>query len=134
MPTVTRLVTLTDVQPAADGATASVSARLEAELADGRRMVLLDDRGWSTSLRGAGADDPDPWAYTSAEEIAETARVVVGPDEPYGDRTRADMEEGHWHTLAETLRGQGVAVSASELAQLPHDVVVSDALAARLRP
>ena len=42
------------------------------------------------------------------------------------------METGHWNTLAANLRAQGVVVDARELRQLPHDVVLSDRLLARL--
>jgi hypothetical protein len=111
----------------------SVSARLDAVLEDGRRLLLLDDRGWTEALRGAGADRIDDlWAVTSERDIVETARVVVGPDEAFGARSRDDMESDHWNALAETLRVHGVVVDAGELRQLPHDVVLSDRLRARL--
>ncbi len=53
----------------------SISALLELELASGRRVVLLDDRGWSSSTSGS----TDVWASTSLESITATARMVVGP-------------------------------------------------------
>jgi len=110
-----------------------VSARHEAVLEDGRRVVLLDDRGWSEELRGAGANEvADIWALSSEQEIAETARTVVGPDEPFGGLTRDDMEIGHWKTLAEKLHAHGVVVGAGELKRLPHEVALSEALLARL--
>ena len=78
-------------------------------------------------MGGAGANEvADIWATLSEHEIVETARVVVGPDEPFGDRSQDDMETGHWNALAETLRAHGVAVAGSELRQLPHEVVLSD--------
>jgi hypothetical protein len=128
MPDVIRIVTLADIQEHPDARTISVSARQEAVLDDGRRLLLLDDRGWSSSLGGAGADELDIWAGMSEHEIAETTRVVVGPDEPFGGRSQADMETDHWDALAEKLRAHGVAVDASELMELPHDVVLSDRL------
>ena len=103
----------------------SVSARHEAELVDGRRVLLLDDRGWSET-----ANVPDIWAVTSVEHIEETARIVVGPDEPYDGRSQEDMEAAHWAYLAEILRQQGVAVDAQELKRLPHDVMLSERLLA----
>ena len=75
-----RLVTFVDVD-SADLRRISVSALHEAELADGRRLLLLDDRGWSES------GPLDIWATTSVEDIVFTARTVVGPDEPFGGRT-----------------------------------------------
>lgn len=96
-------------------------------------MLLLDDRGWAEELRGAGANGIDDlWAITPEHHIVETARMVVGADEPYGGRSQDDMETDHWNALAETLRVHGVVVDAGELRHLPHDVVLSDRLRARL--
>jgi hypothetical protein len=132
MPRVVRIVTLADVREDADPHGISVSTRQEAVLEDGRRLLLLDDRGWSSTLGGAGASEVDVWALTSEHEIAETTRMVVGPDEPFGGRSQADMEADHWNALADKLRAQGVTVDGSELMQLPHDVVLSNQLLARL--
>ena len=111
----------------------AVSARHEAVLEDGNRLLLLDDRGWTEELRGAGADGiEDFWAVTPERDIVETARAVVGPDEPFGGRTQNDMETDHWNALAEILRAQGVAVDAGELRQLPHEVELSDRLRTHL--
>lgn len=104
----------------------SLSARHEAVLVDGRRVLLLDDRGWSASGR------PNIWAVTSVEDIEETARVVVGPDEPFDGRSQEDMERDHWAYLTGVLRQQGVLVDASTLTRLPHDVVLSERLLARI--
>jgi hypothetical protein len=102
-------------------------------LDDGSRLLLLDDSGWTQELRGAGADAIDDlWALTSERDIVETARTVVGPDEPFGGRNRDDMETDHWNALAEILRAQSVVADAGDLRQLPHDVELSDRLRARL--
>jgi hypothetical protein len=131
---VVRLVTRADVREDVDPRRISVSARHEAVLEDGSRLLLLDDRGWTEELRGAGANEIDDlWALTVERDIVETARVVVGPDEPFGGRPQDDMETDHWNTLAENLRDHGVVVvDADELRRLPHDVVLSDRLRARL--
>jgi hypothetical protein len=76
---VTRLLTRVDVA-GPDARTVAVTARLDAVLADGRRVVLLDDRGWS----GSGG-----WAHETAAEIERTARFVVGPDEPFEGHSQA---------------------------------------------
>ena len=132
-PHVVRLETTADVRGDGHDRRISISARHEAVLDDGRRVLLLDDRGWAEELRGPGADDvPDIWAGASADDIAKTARDVVGPDEPFGDRSYEDMAVGHWATLAERIRAQGVSADADELRALPHDVVLSDRLLARL--
>jgi hypothetical protein len=134
MPSVSRLVTVADLRESADPREISVAARHEAVLADGRRVILLDDRGWTSALRGAGVDeDTDAWRLESETDITETARLVVGPDEPFSGRTQADMDRDHWSGLAEKLRADGVMVAADELRALPHDVVLSERLWARLR-
>ena len=127
--TVARLVTLLDLD--AEGAAArsmSVSARHEAVLADGRRIVLLDGRGWTT-----WPSVPGDASVPSIEEIEETARTVVGPDEPFGGRSQTDMEDDHWAALADVLRQEGVGADARELRLLPHDVVLSERLRAQTR-
>src|SRR5947208_7806627 len=103
MAAVARLVTLVDVRDEVAGARQmSVSARHEAVLADGGRVLLLDDRGWSSSALRASSvgevpdsdswrDQPDIWAVMSVEDIEETARVVVGPDEPPDGCSQEEM-------------------------------------------
>jgi len=66
------------------------------------------------------------------EDIEETARVVVGPDEPPEGYSQEEAEADHWAHLADVLRQQGVVVDALELKQLPHDVVLSERLLARI--
>ena len=119
---VTRLVTFVDVDDQADDRI-SVSARQEIELAAGSRVLLLNDRGWSSS---AG------WVARSVQDIQETTRMVVGPDGPFGDRSQEDMEADHWASLQQIAQRQGVVTDAAELRQLPHDVVLSPRLLARL--
>ena len=127
MPPVTRLLTSVEVDDdVADDHRLSVSARLEAVLADGRHLLLLDDRGWSTS------GPPGVWAATTVAEVVATARVVVGPDEAFDDRTAAEMAEDHWGRLAHDLRRQGVDVDPATLAAVPHDVVLGERLRTRL--
>jgi hypothetical protein len=130
MASVTRLVTYAELDDAGTGARElSVSARLDAQLANGRRLVLLGDRGWSSWLHGGGAEIR---AWISAEEIETDARMVVGPDEPGEGETHEQMEAGHWEFLAGVLRRQGVDADALELARLPHDVVLGEHLRAWL--
>jgi hypothetical protein len=133
MPQVTRLVTVADLGDSAGDRRIAVSARVEAVLDDGRRLVLLDGRGWSAELRGAGASEVDDiWTSATEAEIVRTADFVVGPDEPFGGRSQDDTERDHWNALAETLREQGVPMDGAELRRLPHDVELSDLLRARL--
>ncbi len=104
----------------------SLSALHLAVLQDGRRLILLDDRGWSAH------GPPDIWRRTSTEEVEETARMVVGPDEPFGSHSQADMKTDHWTDLAGILRQQGVLIGAEELSRLPHDVKLTERLRLRL--
>jgi hypothetical protein len=146
MTAVARLVTFVDVDDGAgDARQMSVSARHDAVLTDGRRVLLLADRGWSSlsSLSAAWKgdvsdldswreDQPDIWATTSIEDIEETARAVVGPDEPFDGRSQEDVEAGHWTYLSEVLRQHGVVVDPLDLKRLPHEVVLSKRLLARV--
>ncbi len=135
---VVRLVTYADIGDDVDPLVMSVSLRQDAVLADGRRLVLLDDRGWSSKLCISPDDDasdggiPDVWSTTSVAELAADALTVVGPDEPYDGRSLADMEQAHWRLLAANLHRQGVDVDGPELRGLPHEVVLSDRLVARI--
>jgi hypothetical protein len=137
MGSVSRLITLVDLDHE-NPRQVSLSARHEAVLADGRRALLLDDRGWSFSTLRASVGDSSPpvhednWALTSVEEIETTARDVVGPDEPAEGRSQEDAERDHWAYLAGKLSEQGVVVDPLELQTLPHDVVLSERLLSRI--
>ena len=127
MASVVRLVTSIDANDdVPNDRMISVSARHEAELDDGRRVLLLDDRGWTES-GPAGI-----WATTSVEDMEFTARTVVGPDEPFGGHTYQSMAAGHWATLAGTLAQEGIVADAAQLERLRHDVVLSERLLDRL--
>jgi hypothetical protein len=144
MSAVTRLVTFVDLADGVgDTRQTAFSARHEAVLLDGRRVLLLDDRGWTWSSLiavQAGASDrdstreqqPDIWATTSVEDIEQTARMVVGPDEPTDGYSQQDAEQGHWAYLSDVLGQHGVVVDALDLRRLPHDVVLSERLLARV--
>jgi hypothetical protein len=102
----------------------SVRARLDAVLDDGTRVTLLDDRGWA----GGRIED---W---SIAEIEQTARTVVGPDEPLLSRgeTAAQMSDRHQQALRRTLSEAGFDVVEFEFDALPHDVVFGARLSRRL--
>jgi hypothetical protein len=104
----------------------SMSARHEAVLTDGSRVLLLDDRGWTSGLHSYGDGDgelPDMWSLQSAEGIEQDARHVVGPDESVDE---------HWVYLAGILERQGVGADPGELSRLPHDVVLGERVLGRL--
>ena len=69
---------------------------------------------------------------TAAEDIEATARAVAGPEEPPDGVSREAAEADHWAWMAEVLPRQGVAVDAPTLVHLPHDVVLSEPLRARV--
>lgn len=132
MAAATRLVTHTTLDTA--GTTRhrlSVAARLVARIDDGRTVVLLDDRGWAESLITSRTDQ-DVAAWTTVEDVEETARTVVGPDEPYDGETPEQAAAGHWDALARILTRHGVPATGPELAALPHDVVLDPRLRALL--
>lgn len=120
MITATRLVSCAEinVQPS-HPEEVSIAVRHELELADGRRVPLLNDRGWASTRT---------WAELTLEYIQRNARKVVGPDEPPPGRSREYMATSHWAYLQRIAEQQGVFIDASELRQLPHDVVLSDRL------
>ena len=125
---VTRLVTRVEVDDSiADPRRLSATASHEAVLSNGDQVLLLDDRGWSIS------GPPGIWTTTTPGEIADTARAVVGPDEPFAGYSQEDMEASHWNALATVLRRQGINVEGPALRELPHDVVLGKQLLARLR-
>lgn len=104
----------------------SISALHELELADGRRVTLLDDRGWAVS------GPSNIWSHTSVQDLTDTARVVVGPDEPLDGHSYEEATASHWASLADTAQAQGVSIEAGELATLPHDVEVNAEIQARV--
>jgi hypothetical protein len=130
---VTRLVTLVDLR-VADARRLSLLALHEAELSDGRRVVLLDDRGWTWSAvmtvlpDGTQEESDGISAATSVAEIAKTARMVVGPDEPSSGHSKEDADSAHWAHLAAVLRQHGVVVDPSKLKGLRHDVILTERL------
>ncbi|WP_433461976.1 hypothetical protein [Spirillospora sp. CA-128828] len=126
MTTVVRLETAVDLdEPAGnDPRRVSAAATLSAVLDDGRRIALLNDRGWDTTGK---------WETTTVDEIENTALTVVGPDEPFDGQTREEEAAAHWRHLAAVLRERGVAAGPDTLRTLPHAVVLSDRLRNRVR-
>jgi hypothetical protein len=109
MSVVARLVTLVDLRDEGLEGQMSFSARQEAVLVDDRRVLLLDDRGWTSSL----------------------VRAIAEPDSPQDVPDFWDVTSA-WAYLAGILRHQGVAADADELKGLPHDVVLSERVLALL--
>jgi hypothetical protein len=133
-----RLVTSVELDDAGDPQAQHFSALHEAVLADGRRVTLLDDRGWSgQAFRFDGSTAhpiaaPEAWSSVTREEIEREARMVVGPDEAFGGRSQEDMEDDHWAHLADVLRARGITIEPAELRRLPHEVLLGERLLAAL--
>ena len=91
---------------------------------------------YHTDSADAGLPDPstlNAWASVTIEELENTSKMVVGPDEEYEEYTQDQMDAFHWATLAKTLHDVGVTITPEELSQLPHDVVLSETIRARLK-
>jgi len=94
-----------------------------AELADGRRLTLHEERGFTTS---GGPAPSDMWRYLTLEHLERDVRTTVLPDDD-------DTQDEHpWEWLAGRLHVHGVEATADELRLLPYDVVFSERLRARV--
>ena len=93
-----------------------------ADLADGRRLTLRDDLGFTSGGPAPSAQ----WHHLKLEQLERDVLTTVLPDE---DDTR---EQHPWEVLALLLRLQGVEVTGEELRLLPYDVVLSERLRARV--
>jgi hypothetical protein len=122
MSEVERLVTVVDLDDRNPGGH-SARAHLYAALRSGKRIVLLDDRGWS----GSAAIDEE-----TLQEVADTARMVVGPDGPGPGETVEQMEACYWQLLVSKLHDGGFDAEAGDLTGLAHDVEISERLRSRL--
>lgn len=124
MTAATRLISSADVDhPPSRPEVVSIAVRLELELADGRRVLLLNDRGWGSSRS---------WAELSLKNIQRNARKVVGPDEPPDGRSHEEEATLHWAYLQRIALQHGVVIDAHALRRLPNEVVLSDRLLARI--
>lgn len=89
-------------------------------LADGRRVILHEERGFSCSrtLGTMGARPVGVRFGHTADSITRDVLSVVLPDE--GD----DCQDDHpWSWLAELARSRGLNVGAGDLLGLPYEVV-----------
>jgi hypothetical protein len=98
-----------------------------AELVDGRRLTLHEERGFTGSTMASRGPAPsDQWRHLTLEELERDVRTTVLPDD---DDTR---DEHPWEWLAELLHVHGVEATAEELRLLPYDVEFSERLRARV--
>jgi hypothetical protein len=118
-----RLLTLTDIDDR-DARGTSIFAHLYVVLTDGIRVLLLDDRGWSSS---------QPIDDMTRAYVTSTAKMAVGPDGPGPGETDAQMETWHWESLARRLEDSRLSITGIDLSELPHDVEISESLSKRLK-
>ena len=81
-----------------------------ADLADGRRLTLHEERGFTTSR---GPAQIDMWRYLTLEHLERDVRTTVLPDD---DDTQ---DERPWEWLAGLIRAHGVEATPEELRVLP---------------
>lgn len=130
---VVRLVTVADLgdddDPRPEASQMDVAVSHEAELSDGRRVVILT-HGWM------GSGPSHIWATESAEEIVQTSREVVAPD---WDVTEEDeARDARARELAQLYRFGYIAGAAEQhgafafrLKDLSHEVELTERLRAR---
>lgn len=118
--TVVRLGAWCDYSAEQDGRSAAFDVHEFAVLADGRRLTLHSERGFSLS-----AGD-DPWHYITLESLERDVRTTVLPDDEDTDN------EHPWEWLAELVHAHGIEVSPDELRRVPYDVVFSERVRSRL--
>ena len=94
-----------------------------AVLADGRRITLHNERGFSSS-----SSTGDPWRHLTVDDLEKSVLTTVLPDDDDTD------DEHPWEWLVELLRVHGIETSAEDLRGLPYEVVFSERLRARLTP
>ena len=131
IPVLAKRVAITDRELAHPHSTANLfdlptSCQYGMHRLDGRRLTVLDDRGWTES------GPPDIWRHTSVESITAQARTVVGPDEPSEGHSEEASDADHLEYLTGLLDQQDVHIAAGELQRLPHDVEPTERLRIRL--
>jgi hypothetical protein len=99
-----------DVSEGSSGGT-SCNVREFALLSDGRKITLLDDRGWTMSA---------PLGEIWLAHVVRNIYTVVLPDD-----AEETGEEHEWQRFEQRLREAGVAVSQDELRTLPYHVTLS---------
>ena len=141
-----RLVTFVEIEGDDDARQPSVRARLDLELSGGRRVTVLDDRGWSWSA-GLYSSEPinaaeleprrrelDAWSGWSAQDIGEMALEIVGEDsdDPSEGQTVEESRAEYWSYLAGLLRERGTDVAPEVLRTLPREVELGERIRARI--
>ncbi len=99
-----------------------------AVLADGRRLTLHNERGFTSWLRTSGQRQlMDPWMHLSRESVEADVRSVVLPDDDFPE------DEHPYEWLRELLLPHGIEMAVEQLRSLPYTVEFSDRLERRFR-
>lgn len=98
-----------DLNESPDGGT-SCQVREFAVLSDGRKVPVLDDRGW-TSTTSVG--------IISLSHVVRNVYTVVLPDD-----AEETGEHHEWGRFVERLREAGVVVTGDQLRALPYHVTI----------
>ena len=97
-----------------------------ADLADGRRLTLRDDLGFTISTMASRGPAPsDQWRHLTLEQLQRDVLTTVLPDDD-------DTQQHPWKLLAALLDILGEEATAEELRLLPYDVVLSERLRTRV--
>ena len=98
-------------------------------LEDGRRVILHEDRGFTTALRSTGRSDPGELReHTTIEHLTRDVLNVVLPDDD------APAEDHPYSWLADLARARGLSVTADDLRSLPYEVTFTDTVRRWLAP
>ncbi|MGO3760410.1 MAG: hypothetical protein ACTJF3_04395 [Glutamicibacter arilaitensis] len=111
MRTLEKFLSLAEAEPNSEQV--SVYVLLKAQLENGQCILVLDDRGWSTS---------ENWSRAEPAAIRETTLTVVGPGEPAPGASRAQAFRDYWKCIRSLLAAQGIHLSIEELMALEHEV------------
>lgn len=97
-------------------------------LADGHRVTVRDDLGFSFWSRRAGSPGLlDPWRGLTRTHVEHDVRNVVLPDDD------ASEDEHPYEWLRELLLQQGIDASVEQLRSVPYTIEFSDRLERRLQ-
>jgi hypothetical protein len=98
-------------------------------LEDGRRVILHEDRGFTTALRSTGRSDPGELReHITLEHLTRDVLNVVLPD----DDAPAEAHPYSW--LADLARARDLNVTADDLRSLPYEVIFTDKVRRWLAP
>lgn len=92
MGTMEKFLSLAETEPNSEQV--SMYVLLKAQLENGQCILVLDDRGWSTS---------ENWSRAEPSAIRETTLTVVGPDEPAPGASRAQALRDYWKCIRSFL-------------------------------